>query len=1165
MGCINSKVKLLHSVISSALFAPVVLGMLSSEVGATDASVVSLSADVLGKQQAAFKQVTIYKQDDSVYDSYITDVKFIHEGDFGHNISFQQPYAGFGYGKSVIDFPVSDECVVVRLKRNLSTILPSIDGQCLSEGTYTYDEVSNTFVEGRPDVPQKVNIYLNFEKLKDISDAVPAGLPREMCMFYRGLPANADANWNTIPVQMTEIEPNVHKAELDIASSKTGIEFYFTDCLNLEYKKPSNDGARDSNFIIAKINDAVNYTVDFTDSRNTYDNVSYIKEFRAKPALGDYMAPVVVLQPEAYVKAGEVFELDASASRSAYDEEVKFNWSTNEQTPTILVSPTADTTYSLYVVDKNDVYAESDVLVHVLEPNKEGGNKPPKAVAQAMVIHGFPSHHNELDGSKSYDPDGKIISYEWKDDQGNIWGNSPKVVGMFRDSSTRYYLTVTDNEGAKDTAFIDVKLVSAKLKTSVNGLEANLNADIIDAIPGYDMSGFYYQWDFGDGTTYIGNDKNVTHVYDKAGTYKVHFAASSCPFDDGYTGCASFDTVADVVVGTTSDKTVQAKISNSTNDQPVATGTMVTLDASSSVNADKYVWSDGFVGAVRNVKATAQDDLYCVTVTGVNGNTDIACTTVQGRATGDETLPIFYKDVSSNRIGNKVELGQSIILDASSVTPYIEERFLLQDKEQGKFLQELLDSCKFDYAYKWETGETASMITVYPTSSKSYNVNVTSTVSQELLDKNEYKECAQFEVSNLQKNINIAVIEPQKDEPPIAKITPSNVEITTNSFVTFDAALSTDDKGIVAYKWVVDGVKQDTTDTKLKLSFNAVGQHVVELTLMDKIGQTATATAMVNVVSSQEATGATTVNNTIYPIVNFDFKGDPFVFKGSEVRFNAQNTKYQGEQAAFAWSVNGNVQSTNSSALIYPFNITGMNLVSLVVTDTEGRQGVMTREIPVVVMADEEFVDTFTGELKKATPKFRITFSDLYDKVKVVNSAEVLSAKTTVNLDLSSVLKIVPENYVGDVLYYVYKVPTTGLTSLDEPEGILCYFNNDSTVNCDDDEEVVKEHVKLDASRAFELNLPSIGEYEVRIIGTDRETSIMSVANVKVSVSEIGDVEDQGDEGENELANGGSATSISQSDSTSSSSGGGAFDFNSLLLLVLAAFIMRKKQLVATK
>ena len=64
-----------------------------------------------------------------------------------------------------------------------------------------------------------------------------------------------------------------------------------------------------------------------------------------------------------------------------------------------------------------------------------------------------------LDGSKSYDPDGKIKSWSWENDSGKVVSNNSQVKVKLSQGVHIFYLTVVDDRGASSKAALTVQVL----------------------------------------------------------------------------------------------------------------------------------------------------------------------------------------------------------------------------------------------------------------------------------------------------------------------------------------------------------------------------------------------------------------------------------------------------------------------------------------------------------------------------------------------------------------------------------------------------------------------------------------------------------------------------------------------------------------------------------
>jgi hypothetical protein len=118
-------------------------------------------------------------------------------------------------------------------------------------------------------------------------------------------------------------------------------------------------------------------------------------------------------------------------------------------------------TLQLVVTDNEGATHADSVVVTVVVPAPTSTNKPPVANA-GRDEDVYPRSMVMLNGWKSHDPDGRIVSYRWVQTGGapvQLYGASWRVA-MFVAPKTEgrltFQLTVTDNKGATDTDAVTV-------------------------------------------------------------------------------------------------------------------------------------------------------------------------------------------------------------------------------------------------------------------------------------------------------------------------------------------------------------------------------------------------------------------------------------------------------------------------------------------------------------------------------------------------------------------------------------------------------------------------------------------------------------------------------------------------------------------------------------
>jgi hypothetical protein len=160
--------------------------------------------------------------------------------------------------------------------------------------------------------------------------------------------------------------------------------------------------------------------------------------------------------------------IDASASSASSGNIVSYVWTEKSGPSTVSLSNTAINTvnnlqagvytFKLTVTDNNGATGTDSVNITVIPVV----NRAPVADAGASVSLTLPNNSTSLDGSKSYDPDGTIISYQWTRISGpnmpaTMGANAAVVnLGGLVAGTYSYQLTVTDNNGASSSGQVKV-------------------------------------------------------------------------------------------------------------------------------------------------------------------------------------------------------------------------------------------------------------------------------------------------------------------------------------------------------------------------------------------------------------------------------------------------------------------------------------------------------------------------------------------------------------------------------------------------------------------------------------------------------------------------------------------------------------------------------------
>ena len=158
-------------------------------------------------------------------------------------------------------------------------------------------------------------------------------------------------------------------------------------------------------------------------------------------------------------------------------------------------------------------------------------NKVPVARFTATVLSGISPLRVDFDAGTSYDPDGRIASYDWDFVDGST-DTGKTASHTFTTATTQTYtvrLTVTDDDGAASVAYQSIEVLgSLSLVSGNNAPTARFTASPtygnspltvqFNASSSTDADGTIalYSWDFGDNST--GSGKMLSHTFTAVAT-----------------------------------------------------------------------------------------------------------------------------------------------------------------------------------------------------------------------------------------------------------------------------------------------------------------------------------------------------------------------------------------------------------------------------------------------------------------------------------------------------------------------------------------------------------------------------------------------------------------------------------------------------------------------
>lgn len=311
--------------------------------------------------------------------------------------------------------------------------------------------------------------------------------------------------------------------------------------------------------------------------------------------------PTAYAGPDQTICAGQSSTLAASGGTS-------YLWSNGLTTPSINVSPSSTTTYTV-TVTSNGCSATDNVIITV--------NPLPAAYAgtDQTICQGQTATLTASGGA----------SYSWSN------GGNTASINVSPSNNTTYYVTVTSSNGctASDNVVVTVNSLPAAYagvdQTICQGLSATLSAS----------GGTSYLWNTG------ANTSSITVSPASTTTYSVTVT--------GVNGCTASDYA---VVNVNGIPTANAGI-----DQTICQGQTATMTAS---GGGTYLWNTGSTSTSINITPSSTTS-YTVTVTNGNGCTDTDEATIYVNP-----LPIANAGSDQNACPY-----QTVTLTASGGTSYI--------------------------------------------------------------------------------------------------------------------------------------------------------------------------------------------------------------------------------------------------------------------------------------------------------------------------------------------------------------------------------------------------------------------------------------------------------------------------------------------------------------
>lgn len=236
------------------------------------------------------------------------------------------------------------------------------------------------------------------------------------------------------------------------------------------------------------------------------------------------LPPVARILAPNSAQYGDTILLDGSQSHDPDGEIVDYLWEIEPDTyldgPIVEYVVPSDNPIQVKLTVTDDSYtfnstASATKTIRV--------NRRPIANAGADK-HVSPNRPATFNASQSRDPDGQIVRYEWIFPDSIIVEGVTVQQGIAEPGDHYVFLNVYDNDGAVGTDSLYVRVNFPPVPVISGNLVTNDGRVELSASESHDPDGkiITYEWNLGDGRR--SNEKTLTHVYRRPGTYTVQLA-----------------------------------------------------------------------------------------------------------------------------------------------------------------------------------------------------------------------------------------------------------------------------------------------------------------------------------------------------------------------------------------------------------------------------------------------------------------------------------------------------------------------------------------------------------------------------------------------------------------------------------------------------------------
>ena len=313
---------------------------------------------------------------------------------------------------------------------------------------------------------------------------------------------------------------SAHTVDTNVVIYFDASDSYDPDGVIVSYTWDFGDGTTGTGIMVTHVYaDDGSYTVTLTvtDDDGATDSAQDTKTVVNRP-------PVAMFTESAHrVDTGEVIYFDASYSYDLDGTIVSYSWDFGDGT-------TATGVEMEHAYEDNGIYTvtltvtDDNGATDTDEDTKTVTNRPPVAAFTESAHTVDTSEVIYFDASDSYDVDGTIVSYVWNFGDGTTATGIDAEHAYYNDGTYRVTLTVTDDDGATDSATATKTVLNQPPVASFTESAHKVDTEEIiyfNASDSYDPDGTIigYAWDFGDGTT--GTGVTPEHAYSEAGNYTV--------------------------------------------------------------------------------------------------------------------------------------------------------------------------------------------------------------------------------------------------------------------------------------------------------------------------------------------------------------------------------------------------------------------------------------------------------------------------------------------------------------------------------------------------------------------------------------------------------------------------------------------------------------------